>query len=82
MLGVTFRENSRSMKIHAMQQAIADSFRENVHGIYTDFAVSFCENSHHAHIPTHRCIRLRTAEADSFREHVNFRSDFCGAHGH
>jgi len=42
------------VKIHATQRAIVDTFRENFHGTYTDFAVSFCENSRHAHITTHR----------------------------
>ena len=52
----------RSVKIHAMQQAVADTFREAIfsrsrctyrekefHGTYTDFAVLFCENSRYAH---------------------------------
>ena len=62
----------RSVKIHATQQAVADTFRENFHGTYTDFAISFCENPHHARIPTHRRIRLRMEEADRFCEHENF----------
>ena len=63
-------------ELHAMQQAkFADMFRENFHGTYTDFAVSFCENSRHAHIPTHWRIRLRTAKCIRF---VNMKTSFRG----
>ena len=40
-----------SVEIHATQRAVADTFCENFHGTYTDFAVSFCENSRHARVP-------------------------------